>query len=48
MSWRMDEIDSRVKGAWRDGYRAVETQGQTIDFLLTAPRDQEVALRFLK
>lgn len=27
MSWRMDEIDSRVKGAWRDGYRAVETLG---------------------
>jgi len=48
MSWRLDETDSRVKGAWRSWYRAVDTQGQTIDLLLTAPRDQEVALRCLK
>jgi putative transposase len=48
MNWRLDETDSRVKGAWRSWYRAGETQGQTIDLLLTAPRDQEVALRFLK
>jgi transposase-like protein len=29
-------------------YRAVDAQGQTIDFLLTEQRDQEAALRFLK
>jgi putative transposase len=28
-------------------YRAVDTSGQTIDFLLTEQRDQEAALRFL-
>ena len=28
-------------------YRAVDTRGQTIDFLLTEHRDQEAALRFL-
>jgi putative transposase len=48
MNWRLDETDSHVKGAWRSWYRAGETQGHTIDLLLTAPRDQEVALRFLK
>jgi putative transposase len=46
-SWRMDETDIRVKGEWRDLYRAVDTHGQTIDLLLTEPRDQEAALRFL-
>ena len=48
MNWRLDQTDSRVKGAWRSCYRALETQDQTSDLLLTAPRDQEVALRFLK
>ena len=48
MSWRMDETYIRVKGEWRYLYRAVDKQGQTIDFLLTEQRDQEAALRFLK
>jgi|SRR5882724_4112576 putative transposase len=48
ISWRMDETYIRVKGEWRYLYRAVDTQGQTIDFLLTEQRDQEAALRFLK
>src|SRR5215813_1404470 len=47
-SWRMDETYIRVKGEWRYLYRAVDTQGQTIDFLLTEQRDQEAALQFLK
>lgn len=48
MSWRLDETDSRVKGAWHSWYGAGETQGQTIALLLPAPRDQEAALRCLK
>ena len=48
MSWRMDETYIRVKGEWRYLSRAVDKQGQTIDFLLTEQRDQEAALRFLK
>jgi putative transposase len=44
----MDETYIRVKGEWRYLYRAVDKQGQTIDFLLTEHRDQEAALRFLK
>ena len=48
ISWRMDETYIRVKGEWRYLYRAVDTYGQTIDFLLTEHRDTEAALRFLK
>jgi putative transposase len=47
-SWRMDETYIKVKGEWRYLYRAVDKQGQTIDFLLTEHRDQAAALRFLK
>src|SRR5262249_3662319 len=36
------------KGQWRSLDRAVEQQGQTMDFLRTEPRDPEAALRFLK
>ena len=46
--WRMDETYIKVKGQWRYYYRAVDKQGQTIDFLLTAKRDKKAALRFLK
>src|SRR5215475_15138680 len=46
-SWRMDETYIRIKGEWRYWYRAVDTSGQTIDFLLTEHRDTEAALRFL-
>jgi putative transposase len=48
VSWRMDETYIQVKGEWRYLYRAVDTHGQTIDFLLTEHRDTEAALRFLK
>jgi putative transposase len=48
VSWRMDETYIKVKGEWRYLYRAVDKQGQTIDFLLTTHRDREAALRFLK
>jgi len=46
--WRMDESYIKVKGQWTYYYRAVDKQGQTIDFLLTSKRDTKAALRFLK
>ena len=46
--WRMDETYIKVKGQWAYYYRAIDKQGQTIDFLLTAKRDTQAALRFLK
>ncbi len=36
--WRMDETYIRIRGQWKYLYRAVDTDGQTIDFLLTANR----------
>jgi len=45
-SWRMDETYIKVKGVWKYLYRAVDKQGKTIDFLLTAKRDKAAALRF--
>jgi putative transposase len=47
-SWRRDETYIKVKGQGRYLDRAVDKQGQTIDFLLTEHRDKEAALRFLK
>jgi transposase-like protein len=44
----MDETYIKVKGQWHYLYRAVDKTGQTIDFLLTAQRDEKAALRFLK
>ncbi len=38
-SWRVDETYVRVKGRWTYLYRAVDSRGQTIDFLLSAKRD---------
>ena len=44
---RLDETYIKVKGQWKYFYRAVDKQGNTIDFLLTAKRDKKAALRFL-
>ena len=45
-SWRMDETYIKVKGVWKYLYRAVDKQGETVDFLLTAKRDMAAARRF--
>jgi transposase-like protein len=47
-SCRVDEIYVRVKGRWTYLYRAVDSRGQTIDFLLSAKRDAEAAKRFFR
>ncbi|AJJ61796.1 integrase core domain protein [Yersinia aldovae 670-83] len=46
--WRMDETYIKIKDQWKYLYRAVDTSGQTIDFLLTAKRDAAAALRFFR
>ncbi|MGJ0580955.1 IS6 family transposase, partial [Xenorhabdus bovienii] len=46
--WRTDETYIKIKGQWRYLYRAVDSDGNTVDFLLTAHRDKEAALRFFK
>jgi IS6 family transposase len=47
-SWRVDEIYIKVKGAWTYLYRAVDSLGQTIDFLLSPRRDTASAKRFFR
>jgi transposase-like protein len=44
----MDETCIKIKGQWKYLYLAVDTSGQTIDFLLTAKRDAAAALRFFR
>jgi transposase-like protein len=46
-SWRMDETHIRVNGVWKYPYRAVDKEGKTVDFLLTAKRNASAARRFL-
>src|ERR1700752_791028 len=47
-SWRVDETYVRVAGKWTYLYRAVDSAGETIDFLLTARRDAAAAKRFFR
>src|ERR1039458_8651222 len=47
-SWRGDETYIKVKGRWTYLYRAVDSRGQTIDFLLSAKRDAAAAKRFFR
>jgi len=47
-SWRVDETYIKIKGKDRYLYRAVDSQGKTIEFLLTAHRDAQAAQRFLR
>jgi transposase, IS6 family len=47
-SWRVDERYLRVAGRWTYLYRAVDSAGATIDFLLSARRDAGAAKRFLQ
>jgi len=47
-SWRVDETYCRVAGRLTYLYRAVDSTGATIDFLLSAKRDALAAKRFLQ
>ena len=47
-SWRVDETYIRVKGKWAYLYRAVDSTGATIDFLLSAHRDEAATKRFFQ
>ncbi len=45
-SWRVDETYVKVKKVWMYLYRAVDSQGNTLEFLLSPTRDAEAAKRF--
>jgi transposase, IS6 family len=45
-SWRTDETYVKVKGIWMYLYRAVDSQGNTLEFQLKSTRDAQAAKRF--
>ena len=47
-SWRVDETYIEVKGEWKYLYRAVDSAGNTLDFMLSAKRDAGAAERFFR
>jgi transposase-like protein len=47
-SWRVDETYIKVKGKWKYPYSAVDSTGDTIDFMLSAKRNRKAAKRFLR
>jgi transposase-like protein len=47
-SWRVDETYIEVKGKWKYLYRAVDSDSNTLDFLLAAKRNAAAAKRFFR
>jgi len=47
-SWKVDETYIKVKGKWKYLYRAIDSDGNTLDFMLSAKRDKKSAQRFLE
>lgn len=47
-SWRVDETYVRVAGKWTYLYRALDSEGNAIDFMLSLYRDRIAAKHFLQ
>jgi len=45
-SWKVDETYIKIKTVWFYLYRAVDSAGNTLEFLLSPTRDAEAATRF--
>ena len=46
--YRVDETYITIKKQWHDLYRAVDSTGATLDFMLSAARDADAAERFFR
>ncbi len=47
-SYGVDETYIKIKKQWHDLYRAVDSTGATLDFMLSANRDADAAERFFR
>lgn len=44
----MDETYIKIKGVWKHWYRAVDSQGNRLDFTLNAKQDRKAATRLFR
>ena len=47
-SWKLDETYVKINGIWRYLYRAIDKNGQTLDWMLSLHRNKKSAKRFFK
>ena len=47
-SWRVDETYIKIKGVWHYLYRAIDSNGETLDFSLSKKRDAKAAFTFFQ
>lgn len=47
-SWKLDETYLKIKGVWHYLYRAIDKQGNTLDWMLSKNRNKQAAKRFFK
>jgi putative transposase len=47
-SWRMDETYLKVRDKWTCLYRAIDKDGDTVDFMLSEARDEAAATAFFE
>ena len=47
-SWKLDETYVKIKGIWHYLYRAIDKEGNTLDWMLSKNRNKQAAKRFFK
>jgi transposase-like protein len=47
-SWKLDETYVKIKGKWHYLYRAIDKEGNTLDWMLSVNRNKQSAKRFFK
>ena len=47
-SWKVDETYVKIKGIWHYLYRAIDKEGNTLDWMLSKHRNKKAAKRFFK